>query len=304
MAETNPFPGENNTGHVWDDNLRELENPPPRWWMLAFWASVAWWIGYAILYPMWPVGQEPTRGILGWSQMQEYQDGVAKVAAKRAPFEDRISAMTPDQIVQDTGLTQYTLASAKVLFGDNCAACHGSGGAGNPGFPVLADDDWLYNGTTAKIQESITGGRKGAMTAHEKLLTPAEIDTLSKWVVQMSESAGKSGSEEGWALFKSKGCVVCHGEKANGHIVDMPNGEFVTVGAANLTDGIWRFEPGGYESAKQTITYGVNAQDVPQTRNAVMPVFGPDPTHSGQAQLDPQEIKKLVVYVHELGGGK
>ena len=304
MAENNPFPGENNTGHVWDGNLRELKNPPPRWWMLAFWASIAFWVGYAILYPMWPVGQEPTPGVLGWSQIQEYQEGVAQMTAKRAQFEDKIATMTAEQIIADPGLKDYTLASAKVLFGDNCRACHGAGGAGNPGFPVLADDDWLYGGTTAKIQESIAGGRKAAMTAHEKVLTSAEIDTLANWVVQMNESAGKGGSEAGWALYKSKGCTACHGEKANGHVVDLPNGEFVTVGAANLTDGIWRFEPGGYDSAKHTITYGVNQPGVANTRDAVMPAWGPDATRGGQAKLDPQEIKKLVVYVHELGGGK
>ncbi len=82
----------------------------------------------------------------------------------------------------------------------------------------------------------------------------------------------------------------------------MPNGEVVTVGAANLTDGIWRFEPGGYESAKHTILYGVNQPGVAGTRDAVMPAFGPD-TPAGR-KLDPEEIKKLVVYVHELGGGK
>jgi cytochrome c oxidase cbb3-type subunit III len=304
MAENNPFPGENNTGHVWDGNLRELTNPPPRWWMLAFWASVAWWIGYAILYPMWPVGQQPTQGVLGWSSMQEYRDGVENLAAKRSKYEDQIAAMTPTQILADPGLTQYTLASAKVLFGDNCAACHGSGGAGNPGYPVLADDDWLYGGSTAKIQETVTGGRKGAMTAHEKILKPEEVDTLAKWVVQMHDTGGQGGSEEGWALFKAKGCTACHGEKANGHVVDLPNGDFVTVGAANLTDGIWRFEPGGYESAKHTILYGVNQPGVAGTRDAVMPIFGPDAAKGGTAQLTPQEIKKLVVYVHELGGGK
>ncbi|HYN77036.1 MAG TPA: cytochrome-c oxidase, cbb3-type subunit III [Lamprocystis sp. (in: g-proteobacteria)] len=304
MAENNPFPGENNTGHVWDDNLRELRNPPPRWWMLAFWASVAFWVGYAILYPMWPIGQEPTQGVLGWSQMQEYQEGVDQMTAKRAKFEDKIATLTPTQIIADPGLKEYTLASAKVLFGDNCRACHGAGGAGNPGFPVLADDDWLYGGTAAKIQESIGGGRKAVMTAHEKILTPAEIDTLANWTVQMNESAGQGGSPEGWALFKSKGCTACHGEKANGHVVDLPNGEFVSVGAANLTDGIWRFEPGGIESARYTITYGVNQPGVAGSRDAVMPAWGPDVTRGGQAKLDPQEIKKLVVYVHELGGGQ
>lgn len=304
MAEHNPlpgeqpFPGEKNTGHVWDENLRELENPPPRWWMIGFWASILWVVGYSLLYPTWPVGQEPTRGLLGWSQMKEYQQGLEQVAAKRAEFEDRLRGMTADAIIADPGLKQYTLASAKVLFGDNCAACHGSGGQGNPGFPVLADDDWLYGGTTAKIAETITKGRQSAMTAHRGILSDAEVDTLAKWVVQMNQTAGKGGSEAGWALFRTKGCTACHGQTANGHIADLPNGEFITVGAANLTDGIWRFEPGGYESARHTILYGVNQPGVPETRNAVMPAF------AAAGKLSAEDIKKLVVYVHELGGGQ
>lgn len=298
MAEHNPFPGENNTGHVWDDNLRELKNPPPRWWMLGFWASILWVIGYSLLYPTWPVGQQPTPGILGWSQMKEYEQGVEQVQAKRAKFEDQIKGMTANEILADPGLTQYTLASAKVLFGDNCSACHGSGGQGNPGYPVLADDDWLYGGTTQKITETITKGRQGAMTAHKDILTEAEIDTLAKWVVQMNETNGKGGSEEGWNLFKTKGCTACHGQNADGVLAKLPNGDIVTVGAANLTDGIWRFRPGGYESAKHTITYGVNQPNIPESRNAVMPAFGET------GQLTDQDIKKLTVYVHELGGGK
>ena len=298
MAENNPFPGENNTGHIWDDNLRELENPPPHWWMMGFWASILFVVGYTILYPSWPVGQEPTPGIMGWSQIKEYEKGLEQVAAMRAQFEDRIGGMTADQIIADPGLTQYALASAKVLFGDNCSACHGSGGQGNPGYPVLADDDWLYGGKTAKIAETIKGGRKGVMTAHRTILTESEVDTLAHWVVQMSETAGKGGSEEGWALFKAKGCTACHGQQANGVLAELPNGDIVTIGAANLTDGIWRFEPGGYDSAKHTILNGVNQTGLAETRDAVMPAFG------GQGKLSEQDIKKLVVYVHELGGGK
>ncbi|EXJ16833.1 cytochrome-c oxidase, cbb3-type subunit III [Imhoffiella purpurea] len=300
MADNNPFPGENNTGHIWDENLRELKNPPPRWWMIGLWASILWVAGYTILYPSWPVGQEPTQGILGWSQIKEYQSGLEKVAAKRAEFEDQIKGMTVNEIIADPGLTQYTLASAKVLFGDNCSACHGSGGQGNPGYPVLADDDWLYGGTTGKIAETIKGGRQGAMTAHQSILEPDELDTLANWVVQMSETLGKGGSEEGWALFRTKGCTACHGQAANGILAEMPNGDVVTVGAANLTDGIWRFEPGGFESAKHTIMYGVNQPGVAETRNAVMPAFGSTDT----GKLSEEDIKKLVVYVHELGGGK
>lgn len=297
MAENNPYPGEENTGHIWDDNLRELKNPPPRWWMIGFWVSILWVVGYSILYPTWPVGQEPTPGILGWSQIKEYERGLQQIAEKRAEFEDQIGGMTADAILADPGLTQYTLASAKVLFGDNCSACHGSGGQGNPGYPVLADDDWLWGGTTAKIGESIRGGRQGVMTAHRAILTEQEVDTLASWVVEMSETAGEGGREAGWALFRSKGCTACHGQEANGILARLPNGDVVTVGAANLTDGIWRFEPGGFESAKHTILHGVNQVGVPETRDAVMPAFGE------AGKLSEQEIKKLVVYVHKLGGG-
>jgi cytochrome c oxidase cbb3-type subunit 3 len=305
MAEHNPFPGENNTGHFWDDNLRELDNPPPRWWMIAFWASVLWWIGYAILYPMWPMPYQPaegdgyTKGIMGWTQMDEYKAGVAQVQEMRAQYEDQIKGMTAEQILADDNLKQYTLASSKVLFGDYCSACHGSGGQGNPGYPVLADDDWLYGGTPAKLTETVAYGRQGQMIAHKDILTPEEIDTLANWVVQMSESGGQGGSQEGWNLFNTKGCNACHGPEADGALARGPNGEVLaTVGAANLRDGIWRFEPGGYESAKYTIAYGVNQAGVEGTRDAVMPAFG----QSGK--LGEQEIKKLVVYVHELGGGQ
>lgn len=287
MAEQNPFPGENNTGHIWDDNLRELANPPPRWWMIAFWASVLWWIGYAILYPMWPIGQKPTPGILGWSQMQEYQEGVAEVEAVRAEYEDQIKTMTAEEIIADSGLRDYTQASAKVLFGDNCAACHATGGAGNPGFPVLADDDWLYGGDVAAITASISNGRQGVMPAHINTLSEAEIDALAQWVVDMSE--GKTDNEAGWTLYREKGCFACHGPDAEG----MP-----AMGSANLADGIWRFEPAGLESAKHTIAYGVNQAGQEQTRDAVMPAFGQT------GRLDEQEIKKLTVYVHQLGGGQ
>jgi len=309
MAENNPYPGENNTGHFWDDNLRELKNPPPRWWMIAFWASVLWWVAYSILYPMWPAlpgqaedGADFTRGILGWSSIKEYEQGMAQVEAVRAKYEEQIAGMTAEQILDEPGLTQYTLASAKVLFGDYCSACHGSGGQGNPGYPVLADDNWLYGGSLNKIAESVTNGRKGAMTAHENVLTAEQIDTLANWVVQMAETQGEGGSEAGWKLYNEKGCNACHGPEANGVLAELPNGEIVTVGAANLTDAIWRFRPGGYESAKHTIMYGVNQPGIEQTRDAVMPAFGPVGGLDGK--LTPDQIKKLAVYVHTLGGGQ
>lgn len=308
MADHNPFPGENNTGHYWDDNIRELNNPPPKWWMIALWVSIAWFVLYGILYPMFPVfpwqsqeGGGFTKGILGWSSIKEYEQGVEQVEAVRAKYEEQIADMSAAEVLEDPGLTQYTLASAKVLFGDYCAACHGSGGQGNPGYPVLADDDWLYGGSLAKIKESITNGRKGAMTAHKDILTEGEVDALAQFSVELAN--GGEGSEQGWKLFNEKGCTACHGAEADGVLAELPDGSIVSVGAANLTDSIWRFRPGGYESAKHTILYGVNQAGVEQTRDAVMPAFG-DAAGSLDGKLEPDQIKKLTVYVHSLGGGQ
>ncbi|MES9822182.1 MAG: cytochrome-c oxidase, cbb3-type subunit III [Candidatus Thiodiazotropha sp.] len=283
MADNNSFPGENNTGHVWDDNLRELTNHPPRWWMLAFWASVIWWVVYGVLYPMWPVGHESNKGLMGWTQMDEYIKGVDEVEAIRAEFETQIKGMSAKEILAAPGLSQYAEASAKVLFGDNCAACHGGGGQGGPGYPVLADDDWLYGGAIENIEQTIAMGRKGIMTAHGKTLLDAEIDSLSKAI-----EAGDPTSDPN---FTQKGCTACHGMDGKGMAV---------LGSANLTDGIYRFAPSEgeslLESINYTIKYGVNDATEPKSREAVMPKFGD--------RLSADDIKKLAVFVHKLGGGQ
>jgi len=281
MADKNPFPGENNTGHIWDDNIRELNNPIPRWWMLSWWASCAWVLIYVVIYPSFPIGDKPSAGLIGWTAIGEYKEGMAEVEAIRAKYENQIKDMTAEQILADTGLSDYTIASVKVLFGDNCAACHGSGGQGGPGFPVIADDDWLYGGGVDKIEESITKGRRGMMPAHGGRLSAENIDTLANYVTGLSE--GKD-DPAGKALFTANACFACHGMTATGN---------QAMGSANLTDSVWRFAPGGVESAKHTISHGVNFAADPKSREAIMPSFAD--------KLSANEIKKLAVFVYKLG---
>ncbi len=299
MAENNPFPGEATTGHVWDDNLCEASNPPPAWWMLCFYASIAFIMGYGIIYPQWPTfqGVGYNKGVTGWTQMDEYKKGVAEVEKVRAPFENKIASMSAKQILADEELANYIshgdgAGAGKVLFGDNCAACHGSAGQGTVGFPVLVDDDWLWGGSIETIVQTITNGRgpnatipSAGMTAHAGILSEAEIDALAAYVVGLSE--GKD-DPAGKALFTSKGCVACHGMDAKG---------MHALGSANLTDSVWRFnEPDKLASAKYTIMHGVNAANDPKTREAEMPTFG--------KRLSDDDIKKLAVYVYKFGGGQ
>jgi len=204
-----------------------------------------------------------------------------EIESIRAKYEDKLPGMSVAAILADDELSEYAVRSAKVLFGDNCAACHGTGGSGNPGFPVLADDDWLFGGSIETIEQSIVNGRRGMMPKMGGMqLTDAEISKLASAIV-----AGKVIEEP---LYMEKGCVGCHTSTGKGMAV---------LGSANLVDGIWRFAPGTEESVAYTIKHGVNDASDPMTRNAEMPKFG-------GSKLSETDIKKLAVYVHKLGGGQ
>jgi len=281
MSEENKFPGENHTGHFWDDDLGGLDNDPPTWWTIGFHASWIFVILYTLLYPSWPLIDTHFKGLLGWTSLGEYREDLKSIEEVRAPFEKKLKGMSAAAILADDELSNYVVGSGKVLFGDNCSACHGSGGQGLVGFPVLADDDWLFGGTVADIEASITMGRKGMMPAQAALVNNAEADKLAAAIF-----AGNVVSEP---LFMEKGCAGCHGVDAKG---------IAPLGSANLTDAIWRFpaEDQAY-SIKHTIMHGVNDPSDAKTRNAEMPTFG-------GTKLSETDIKKLAVYVHKLGGGQ
>jgi cytochrome c oxidase cbb3-type subunit 3 len=223
-------------------------------------------------------------GIGGWTAITEMEADKNQVDEVRGKYEAKLKDMTPAAILADSELTEYVTRSGKVLFGDNCAACHGQNGVGTVDkqglfAPILRDDDWLYGGKIDDIYTTITGGRQGVMIAHKDVLSAAEIDTLANAV-----AAGKPTSTP---LFAEKGCTACHGPDGKG---------LQAMGSANLTDNIWRFD-GSLEGIKRTITYGVNNGD-PQARVAVMPSF------QAAGKLSNSELKKLAVYVYKFGGGQ
>lgn len=274
------------TGHVWDDDLADFTNQPPKWWMLGLTASAIWVVVYWLYYPAIPVPSAGTytKGLGGWTAIKEMEADKGVVDEVRGKYEAKLKGMTPAAILADSELSEYVTRSGKVLFGDNCAACHGQNGVGTVDkqglfAPILNDDDWLYGGKIDDIYTTITGGRQGMMPAHKDMLSAAEIDTLANAV-----AAGKPTSTP---LFAEKGCTACHGEDGKGNQM---------VGSANLTDKIWRFD-GSVEGIKRTITYGVNSGD-PQARVAVMPSF------QAAGKLSEAEMKKLAVYVYKFGGGQ
>ncbi len=289
----NPYPGENNTGHFWDDDndVRELNNRPPRWYMLALYIGTISIVIYALYFPTIPWFGEHNKGSANWTQISEMKESVQQLEdyreAKFADKEKAIADSSLEEIVLNDDLREYAVKTAKVLFGDNCAACHGAGGQGNDGFPVLADDDWVFGGTLAQINTTITYGKKGNMPGKGMLgnLTDPEVEKLTDYVMGLSQ--GKK-DPAGQVLYMKGMCMACHG----------PTGKPTAPTAANLTDGIWRFKADDQRaSVLRTIKHGVNKVGDANTQNAEMPAFGQS------SVINATQLKKLVVYVHQLGGG-
>ncbi len=287
------------TGHVWDDDLGDFVNQPPKWWMLGLTASAIWVCVYFLMYPSVPLATSGTfwqgTGLPGsghWSAIKEMEEDQKVLDDVRGKYEDKLKGMTPAAILADKELSEYVTRSGKVLFSDNCAGCHGQNGVGSmqsganfakheQGYmaPILLDDDWLFGGEIDTVYQSIAEGRQGVMTAHKDILSEAEIDTLANAIAKSEPTSTP--------LFAEKGCTACHGADAKG---------MAAMGSANLTDKIWRFDS-TVDGIKQTIKYGVNSGD-PLTRVAVMPNF------TAGGKLSATEMKKLAVYVYKFGGGK
>lgn len=213
---------DNTTGHVWDEDLREMNNPMPRWWMWLFVITIIFAFAYLAIYP----GLGKYSGKLNWTQTGAYDAEVAKANAELEPLYARFASMKPEEIAVDP----QAVAIGERLFMNNCAQCHGSDAHGSKGFPNLTDNDWLYGGTPEKIHETLVNGRMGNMPPMAAAVgTPEEVRNLANYVLSLSGSPHDSLRA---SLGKSKfvACAACHGMDGKGNYA---------LGAPNLTDDIW-----------------------------------------------------------------
>lgn len=213
---------DNTTGHVWDEDLTEMNNPMPRWWMWMFVITIIFSLGYLVAYP----GMGKFAGMFGWSQYGAYDAEVAKANIELEPLYARFTSMKPEDIATDP----QAMAIGERLFMNNCAQCHGSDARGSKGFPNLTDGDWLYGGSPEKIHETIEKGRIGNMPPMAAAVgTPEDVRDLSNYVLSLSGSPHDSVRA---SLGKPKfaACAACHGMDGKGN---------QALGAPNLTDDIW-----------------------------------------------------------------
>lgn len=279
--------GTSTTGHAWD-GIKELNTPLPRWWVITFYLTIVWAIGYWIVYPAWPLLWSHTTGIWNYSTRAEVATELANLEKIRGDKMVALGAAPLEEIEKNPALLALARARGKTVFGDNCAPCHGSGGAGAKGYPNLNDDEWLWGGSLDQIMQTIQfGARSGHPKTHESamlafgkegVLKKDEIVTAANYVRSLSglPTAAGYNAAAGAKIFADN-CASCHGDNGKGN---------QELGAPDLTDKIWLF---GSDEATliETITNG---------RAGVMPAW--------VGRLDPSTIKALTVYVHSLGGGK
>ena len=220
-------PGADSTGHVWDEDLRELNNGLPRWWMGLFIITIVFAGIYLALYP----GLGSNTGLLHWSSAGEHRADVVRGQQAMAPVYARYAAVPTPVLAQDPA----AMAIGDRLFANHCAQCHGSDARGSKGFPNLTDDDWLFGGTPEQIEQTITGGRQGMMP----VMAPAvgstdDVHHLAQYVLSLSGSPhDPAAARAGQPKFAV--CAGCHGADGKGN---------TAIGAPNLTDGTWLFAPG------------------------------------------------------------
>ena len=271
-------------GHSWD-GIEELNNPLPRWWLWTLYATIVFAIGYVIVYPAWPMVNQATEGLWGWSSRGQLAGELKAEEARRAATLAALATTPITELPGKPELMRAAIEGGRAAFRVNCVQCHGSGAAGSTGYPNLRDDDWLWGGNLQEIEATLTNGIRhpGNDATHQSLmpsfgkdgiLPAADIAAVTDHVLSLS---GKGPANARGAELFANNCATCHAPDGKG---------LRQFGAPNLSDAIWLY--GGKREQVEASIY--------KARAGVMPAWND--------KLDPVTIKMLAAYVHSLGGGE
>jgi cytochrome c oxidase cbb3-type subunit 3 len=257
------------TGHVYDEDIIEMNNPMPKWWMWMFVITCVFGVVYLLLYP----GLGTWSGKLGWTQVKQYEQEVKESNDRIAPIYAKYAGMPAEEVAKDA----KAMAIGERLFMNNCSQCHGSDAQGSRGFPNLTDKDWLYGGAPETIVQTITHGRNGMMPPMAAAVGNADdVKNVANYVLSLSDSQHDVNRA---ALGKEKfaACAACHGAEGKGN---------QAIGAPNLSDDIW-LHGAGEAAIIERINHGKNNQ---------MPAQG--------SRFTPEQIHVLAAYVWRFSNGE
>jgi cytochrome c oxidase cbb3-type subunit 3 len=212
---------DDSTGHTWDGDLKEYNNPLPKWWLNTFYLSIIFSVIYLILFP----GFGSFKGVLGWTQIGQYDE---QIEATRAKYEEVYAAFAGLSL-EELANNPDALALGRNTFANNCSSCHGSDGRGAKSFPNLTDDSWMWGGEPAQIQQTIALGRVGNMPALGAVAGEEGTEQIITWLLA-DEGDTSADVAAGQQKFMTSGCIGCHGVTAEGNPM---------LGAPNLRDDYW-----------------------------------------------------------------
>lgn len=238
------WPDDGTTGVTWDEDIKELRNPTPEWWLAIYYGAVFFAVLYMLIF-----GIGNFRGAMGWSSAQQYE---GEVAAAQERF-GRVIEELGEKDLTDLMVDEYAMQVGANLFAQSCAVCHGADGGGGPGFPDLGDDAWLWGGESDQVLTSILQGRSGMMPPQGPVLGD-NLDAVVAYVRQLSgQSADAQLAAQGEEAFATI-CAACHAPDGTGNSL---------LGAPNLVDDIWLYG-GSADAIRETLVNG---------RAGVMPAF-------------------------------
>ena len=236
-ADGKPLPVET-TGHVWDEDLMEENNPLPRWWMWLFYLTILFSFAYLFAYP----GLGARQGNLGWSQVSAYDKEVKDADQQYGALFEQYLTTDVKQLADNPQAREI----GQRLFLNTCAQCHGSDAQGGKGYPNLTDKDWLHGGDPEAIKTTIREGRHGLMPPMAAAVgSDDDVRNLAHYVMSLS---GSSHDPIKASIGKSKFavCAACHGADGKGN---------QALGTPNLSDKIWLYG-GGVETVMETVQKG------------------------------------------------
>ncbi|MDX2426414.1 MAG: cytochrome-c oxidase, cbb3-type subunit III [Cycloclasticus sp.] len=244
------------TGHVWDGDLTELNNPMPRWWLYMFYITIVWGLLYLVVYP----GFTTYSGVFNWTSDKEYNEEVADATENYGPLFSQFSKTSIEELSKNEGAQKM----GQRLFVNYCSQCHASDAGGSRGYPNLTDNEWIWGGTPSDIHQSILNGRDATMPAWESVLKPQQIGYLTDYIFSLSGREHKAtDAQRGKAIFASY-CVACHQADGTGNSL---------LGAPNLADKVWL-----YGASRKKVT-----ESIAKGRNGHMPAnkdfLGKDKVH-------------------------
>lgn len=257
------------TGHVWDGDVTELNKPLPRWWVNLFYLTIAFTIGYLVLFP----GLGAFRGTLGWDSSAQHD---ADARAADLAFEERYARFA-DMPLPLVAADPEALTVGRNLYAHNCAQCHGSDAQGARGFPNLTNDIWQWGGDADSMLTTVLHGRIAVMPPLAAAIgDDAAVTAVALYVQQLSgQQVDPALAAAGRANYEML-CAACHGVEGLG---------MTAIGAPNLTDDEWI-----YGSDLETIRHGIL-----HGLQGKMPAY--------QDMIGPLRTRLVTAYVYSLSPG-